>query len=112
MGLSGAVKRMDSLMVASRCKRMSRLEIIYMVNTNSVRLLSQQGVAELISQGCAHYLEEDDHNDVIYCYRGEEAESRLQRVIDKAVALKKALTDAELTDKEEYGCSARCWKTR
>lgn len=102
MQLRGEVKRMDSLMVASRCKRMSRVEILYTVDANAVRLLNRVGLIELLPQGCGHYLEEDDHNEVIYRCRGEEAESRLQRVIDEAVALKKALEDAELTDKEEY----------
>ena len=107
MHLRGEVKRMDSLMVASRCKRMSRLEILYTVNANAARLLNRLGVTELLPQGSAHYLEEDDRNDVIYRCRGEEAESRLQRVIDEAVALKGALEDAELTDKEEYALLSR-----
>ena len=107
MQLRGEVKRMDSLMVASRCKRMSRLEIIYTVNANAVRLLNRLGVTELLPQGCSHYLNEDDLNEVIYRCRGEEAESRLQRVIDEAVALQKALEDAGLTDKEEYALLSR-----
>lgn len=107
MHLRGEVKRMDSMMVASRCKRMSRLEIIYTVNANAVRLLNRLGVTEMLPQGMTHYLEEDDHNEVIYRCRGDEAESRLQRVIDEAVALKKALEDAELTDKEEYKLLSR-----
>ena len=53
------------------------------------------------------YLDEDDRNDVIYRCRGEEAESRLQRTINEAVALQKALEDAELTDKEEYALLCR-----
>ena len=107
MQLRGEVKRMDSLMVASRCKRMSRLEIIYTVNANAVRLLNRLGVTELLPQGCSHYLNEDDLNEVIYRCRGEEAESRLQRVIDEAVALKKTLEDAGLTDKEEHELLSR-----
>ena len=46
MQLKGNVKRMDSLMVASRCKRMSRLEIIYTVNANAVRLLDRLGLLD------------------------------------------------------------------
>ena len=107
MNLKGNIRRMDSLMVASRCKRMSRLEIIYTVNANAVRLLNRLGLLERIPQGGAHYLDEDDRNDVIYRCRGEEAESRLQRTINEAVALQKALEDAELTDKEEYALLCR-----
>ena len=47
MQLKGNIKRMDSLMVASRCKRMSRLEIIYTVNANAVRLLNRLGLGDV-----------------------------------------------------------------
>jgi hypothetical protein len=41
MNLRGNVKRMDSLMVASRCRRMSRLEIIYATTANIVKMLQR-----------------------------------------------------------------------
>lgn len=59
MKLNSNVKRMDSLMIASRCKRMSRLEIIYSTTANAVRLI--HGNEELL-----HYLDPDDYNNVIY----------------------------------------------
>ena len=102
MHLKGNVKRMDSLMVASRCKRMSRLEIIYTVNANAIRLLKRLGLLEYVPKVCVHYLSEDDQNDVIYRCRGEEAGSRLQRTIHEAVELKKTLETAELKSYEEY----------
>jgi hypothetical protein len=110
MNLKGNVKRMDSLMVASRCKRMSRLEIIYAVCEHAVRLLTRLGIAEYIPQGCAHYLEEDDRNNVIYRCRGEEAENRLEHAIREAAELREALEKAKLTDKEEYALLSRAMK--
>lgn len=62
MALKSNVKRMDSLMIASRCKRMSRLEIIYTTTTNAVRLLHQLGNEDLIPKELLHYLEGDDYN--------------------------------------------------
>jgi hypothetical protein len=81
MQLKGNVKRMDSLMVASRCKRMSRLEIIYTVNANAVRLLDRLGLLDYAPKNCVHYLDGEDHNNVIYRCRGDEAESRLECTI-------------------------------
>lgn len=107
MGLKGNIKRMDSLMVASRCKRMSRLEIVYTVNAHAVQLLNRLGLIEYIPGGCLHYLEEDDHNDVIYRCRGAEAEGQLAKAIQESEALQKALAEAELTDKEEYALLSR-----
>ena len=100
-------ERMDSLMVASRCKRMSRLEIIYTVSANAVRLLNRLGLLDYIPQNCVHYLNEDDHNNVIYRCRGEEAESRLKQTIQEAAALKRVLEEAKLTAYEEYQLLSR-----
>lgn len=36
MNLNSNVKRMDSLMISSRCKRMSRLEVIYTTTANAI----------------------------------------------------------------------------
>jgi hypothetical protein len=107
MQLKGNVKRMDSLMVASRCKRMSRLEIIYTVNANAVRLLDRLGLLDYVPKNCVHYLDEEDHNNVIYRCRGDEAESRLESTIHEAVDMKRALESAELTGCEEYDLLSR-----
>ena len=107
MQLKGNVKRMDSLMVASRCKRMGRLEILYAVNERAVRLLNRLGICEYIPGECMHYLEEDDRNDVIYRCRGAEAEGQIEKAIREGLALRKVLEETELTDKEEYELLAR-----
>lgn len=107
MQLKGNVKRMDSLLVASRCKRMSRLEIIYTVNANAVRLLNRLGLLDYVPKDCVHYLDEEDHNNVIYRCRGEEAESRLECAILEATELKQALESTELTNYQEYELLSR-----
>ena len=58
MDLNSNVKRMDCLMVASRCKRMSRLEIIYQTTANAVRLIYRLGNDELLTADLRHYLDE------------------------------------------------------
>jgi len=102
MGLKGEVKRMDSMMVASRCKRMGRLEILYAVNERAVHLLNRLGICEYIPKDCMHYLEKDDRNDVIYRRRGAEAEGQLAKAIKEGLELQKVLEETGLTDKEEY----------
>lgn len=102
MGLNSNLKRMDSLMVASHSKWMSRLEIIYSVNANAIRLLNRLGVMDYFPQGCAHYMDEDDQNNVIYRSKGSELSGRLQHAIDEAMAIKKALEETEQTESREY----------
>ena len=52
-------------MIASRCKRMSRLEIIYQTTANAVNLIHRLGHDELISSELHHYLDADGHNQMI-----------------------------------------------
>ena len=66
MNLNSNIKRMDSLMIAANCKRMSRLEIIYTTVSNAVRLFHRLGLDERIPAELLHYLDEDDRNEVIY----------------------------------------------
>ncbi len=102
MNLKKNVKRMDSLMVASRCKVMSRLEIIYTCVADMVRLLHRLGMSEYISSDMEHYLDAEDRNKVIYHAKGDECEDRLGQVIKDAAALRDALTGDSWLDFTEY----------
>lgn len=93
MDLHSNIKRMDSLMVASHCKRMSRLEIIYQTTANAVRLIHRLGNEELISSDLQHYLNEDDHNQVIYYCKNEDITPRLEKVISEAEKVKTLMAD-------------------
>lgn len=102
MNLNSNVKRMDSLMVASRCKQMSRLEIIYSTTANAVRLLHRLGSDELIPAELFHYLNDEDYNQVIYHCKGEDAASRLEKAIQEAQALKDIMLEDTWHDFAEY----------
>lgn len=77
MNLNSNVKRMDSLMVAFRCTRLLRLEIIYSTTCHAVRSLRRLGSEEFIPKEMLHYLDDDDYNKVIYHCKGEDATPRL-----------------------------------
>lgn len=102
MNLHTNIKRMDSLMVASNCKRMSRLEIIYTTVANAIRLLQKKGLVERIPEELQHYLNTDDHNDVIYYCKGEDVSSRLDKVIKEAVQTKELLDEDAFRDTSEF----------
>lgn len=93
MNLHSNVKRMDSLMIASRCKRMSRLEIIYQTTANAVCLIHRLGHDELINSGLRHYLDADDHNQMIYYCKTEDVSPRLEKVLREAQAVKDLMSD-------------------
>ena len=91
--IDGSIKRMDSLMVASRCKAMSRLEIVYTAVLNCAKLLQETGNELLLPEDMRHYLEKDDVNQVIYYAKGDEAKPRLQKVIEEALKMKNIMED-------------------
>lgn len=102
MNLNSNIKRMDSLMVASRCRHMSRLEIIYQTTANAVRLIHRLGNDELLTAGLRHYLDEDDRNQVIYHCKGEDVLPRLDKAIQEAETVKGLMSDDAWHEFSEY----------
>ena len=110
MNLHSNVKRMDSLMIASRCKRMSRLEIIYQTTANAVNLIHRLGHDELISSELRHYLDADDHNQMIYYCKTEDVSPRLEKVLQEAQAVKNLMSDEIWYSFSEYQLLLRVLK--
>ncbi|NLB90574.1 MAG: transposase [Clostridiales bacterium] len=80
------MKRMDSVMVASSCKTMTRLEILYTCTAKMIKTLHQSHKM-MVSKNLAHYLEDDDLNRTIYHQKNDNISARLQQVIDDASRL-------------------------
>ena len=102
MDLNSNVKRMDSLMIASRCRRMSRLEIIYSTTANAVRLIHRLGSEELIPKELLHYLDPDDHNSMIYHCKGDDVAPRLERALREAAQARAVMADDTWHEFQEY----------
>ena len=102
MNLKSNIKRMDSLMVASRCKRMSRLEIVYATCANAVKLIHRLGEDALLPASFRHYLDADDYNNTIYYCKGEDVESRLETALQEACTIKAAMAEDRWHEHTEY----------
>lgn len=102
MNLNSNIKRMDSLMIASRCRRMSRLEIIYQTTSNAIRLIHRLGNDELISADLMHYLDENDHNQVIYHCKGDDVTPRLEKAVQEAAKVRELMSDESWHGFSEY----------
>lgn len=61
MKINPALKRMDSLMIASNCKKMTRLDVLYTCLSNMAKAVRRTG-EDILLAGIEHYLDEDDHN--------------------------------------------------
>lgn len=91
------MRRMDSLMVASSCKRLGRLELIYRCVSNMVRTIQATGEAGLLNARLHKYLDANHENDTIYRTTGDQAIGKLDSVMADALEL---LT---LSDDSAYG---------
>jgi len=93
MNLQPHLKRMDSLMIASACKDMTRLEVIYATVSNLVNAVHKACGDELL-QGMEHYLNADDQNRVIYHNKAEDRAAKIQSIREDGAALLDRLGDA------------------
>ena len=85
-----SLARQDSFMISSNCKMMGRLELIYTVNLNMVKILSKN-VPSSIPASCVHYLEEHDKNAYIYRAKKEEAPDKIEQLLAESLELYEAV---------------------
>jgi hypothetical protein len=83
MRISDRLKRMDSLMVASNIKNLSRLELLYTCVANLVKYLHKNGHDGEIT-GMEHYHDPSDYNRVIYHDRDTDKQGRFETILADA----------------------------
>lgn len=86
VGLDKSLARMDSFMVSSACKKLSRLELVYRIVTNMVEMLHKQEPAH-VSEMFQDFLKEGYRNTLLYHTRSEEAGSKLEHLMEQASEL-------------------------
>ena len=79
-GIDGSLKRMDSMMIASNIRNMSRLELLYTCVADAVRSVRDKVAPELL-QGMEHYLDDADRNQVIYHSKEDKWEKNTRAVL-------------------------------
>ena len=85
MGIRPELKRMDSMMVSSNIKKLSRLELLYTCVANLVKFLHKNG--DDIPAGMERYCKADDLNKVIYHTRSLDIKEKLDKVLYDASLL-------------------------
>jgi len=94
-----SLKRMDSMMVASNIKRMSRLELLYTCVANLAAAVEKR--LGSLPEELAHYTESDDRNIVIYHNRSDETTDKISVVLKDAAELV-GLCGSDYDDASEY----------
>lgn len=98
--MNTSMRRMDSLMISSNCKKMSRLEIMYTSVANIIRKMNEQKME--IPEAMKHYLKEDDRNRVIYHEKGERVEDKLNEFYNDAKQLIREASKKPIEESDEY----------
>lgn len=98
MGIHTGLKRMDSMMVASNIKSLSRLQLLYTCVANFIKLLYKNG--DDVPTGMEHYSHPDDCNKVIYHMRSMDIKEKIKNVICDASLLLKKYEDAYIESSE------------
>lgn len=80
-----SLKRMDSMMVASNIKKMSRLELLYTCIANLTTMVKK--TAGSLPETLDHYTQKDDRNRVIYHNKSEDTTDKITVLLKDAAAL-------------------------
>lgn len=99
MKIDRQLKRMDSLMVASNIKKMSRLELLYTCVANLVKRMIT--IKMEIPETLQHYIQTEDRNIVLYHNRSDETETKIDTVLKDASLLMK-LCHGQFDEYSEY----------
>ena len=86
LNIDGRNMRMDSLMISTSAKKLSRLEIIYSCVSRLIHEISKSN-ADILPEKFKVYLEDGHHNDTIYRCKDKDIESKLTTVTADAVEL-------------------------
>ena len=106
MHIDGRIRRIDSTMIESNIRKLSRMELLYTCNAKLVQYLSKN--AKHISlTGLEHYLDPNDYNKVIYHSRTEDFSERMVGLLEEADMLV-ILCDGAFDDVTEYQLFTRC----
>lgn len=81
--------RVDSLMVSSSCKKLSRIELVYSVNYRLIKDLNEYDNS-VIPEECLTYLEKGNKNETIYRTQDLEATSKLLTLLRHSEMLREA----------------------
>jgi hypothetical protein len=87
IGLKSGTRRMDSLMVSSGCRRMTRLNIMFMTVRGMANRLEKDGRGDILCQGYRQYVKGNEHEDISYNLTREDVVAKMDTVLEDAVRL-------------------------
>ena len=106
MKITGRTRRMDSMMIDSNIKKLSRLELIYTCIANLVKRISRESGIK-IPEELSHYAVPNDYNQVFYYAKSSSYAEKCLTLLNDADTLSALCKDA-CDGWEEYILFKRC----
>lgn len=106
MGISGKVRRMDSMMIESNIRKLSRMELIYTCISKLAMYVNKTDDSVLPDE-LKHYTDPNDFNKVIYHQRSTDADTRIEQLLIDADKLL-VLCECDHNGTTEYELLIRC----
>ena len=106
MKLNGRIRRMDSMMIESNIRFLSRMELIYTCISKLVIYLAKNS-PDKVSEQLKHYTDSNDYNRIFYHQRNDDMQNIIQMLLaDSDSLLEICKTDFE--EVTEYQLFVRC----
>lgn len=106
MGINDRVRRMDSMMIASNIRFLSRIELIYTCISKLVIYISKFQ-PELLDENLRQYADLNDYNRVFYHQRNSNMEDKTEKLLKDSDFLL-AKCGARFENNEQYQLFIRC----
>jgi len=106
--IDGHTVRMDSLMVSSSCRKLSRLEIVYSTVARLIKVIDKNTA---LPEYFKPYLDESHYNNTIYRSRDKDLNTKIKRVLKDGLELYFLYRkDKEISNTEEFKLLSRMLK--
>lgn len=106
MQISGRIRRMDSMMIESNIRKLSRIELLYTC-LSRFAMAVQQMDENFLPDSLKHYADPNDFNQVMYHQRGSEADDRLDIILKDIDQILNLCTE-EYKSLQSYELLVRC----
>ena len=100
MKVDRSLRRMDSMMIDSNIKRMTRLELLYHCTARMVQLLKKQN--DELPEQLQHYLNKEDENLIIYYNKSDDTSTKIEKVLSDASVLMALCAGRNYDEYNEY----------
>lgn len=106
MKLNGHIRRMDSMMIESNIRFLSRMELIYTCISRLVLHIKKEA-PEKIPEELAHYADPNDYNRIFYHQRNDDMQEIIRMLLKDSDSLV-SICGTDYEDVTEYQLFVRC----